>query len=569
MIPRLYIARGLTLGALLLLALPACDRKRDPGNSSRRHRPSATYDPRSVTTVLGVEAAAVTEAIRLRTDSTAIPTGVSRPRWERVRRLYAMYADAPLWMSRRGVESRADALVAALDSSGSHGLVPSAYYADSVRTAVHGLHGARDATAAQLADADVLLTVAYVAYGSDLLSGRVSPRALSQAWHIGVRESDVDSLLGQTLRTDVMAEGLTALEPQDADYDVLRRELARYRAYAAGGGWRAVPGGALVKPGQRASVKRLDALALRLAAEGLMESAPSRSVADTVYDATLATAVAHFQASHGIEPDSILGPGTVAALNVSAEYRAQQIAANLERLRWLPRLLGPRYVFVNVAAFHLDAFDDGERTLDMNVVVGAEYNNRSTPVFSDTMTTVVFRPYWLVTDSIAAQELWPKQQADPSYFETNNYETYRDGGQTRIRQKPGDRNALGLVKFLFPNDFAIYLHDTPDKALFARANRAASHGCIRVEKPAELAEWVLGWPADRVSAAMHDTTDNQSVPVPRPVPVYIVYLTAYAHDGRLFFGNDVYDRDDPLVKALFGKPSVDPVATVLRAGRAE
>jgi L,D-transpeptidase YcbB len=269
-----------------------------------------------------------------------------------------------------------------------------------------------------------------------------------------------------------------------------------------------------------------------------------------VFDDGLASAVAQFQARHGINVDSALGKETLDALNVPAEYRLGQIAANLERHRWLPRSLGARYIYVNVPAFQLEAFDKGEPVLEMKVIVGQEYEDKATPVFSDSMETVVFRPYWNVTPDIQAKEIEPKLASDPGYLAENDMEYWNDGGARRIRQRPGPKNSLGFVKFLFPNDFNIYLHDTPNHELFGKDVRAFSHGCIRVEKPAELAQWVLGWDASRVEQAMREGDDNQSVKLPKKIPVYITYGTAYLRDGQLYFGNDLYHRDDALVKAM-------------------
>ena len=225
-------------------------------------------------------------------------------------------------------------------------------------------------------------------------------------------------------------------------------------------------------------------------------------------------------------------------------------SANLERHRWLPRTLGSRYVYVNVPAFRLDAYDSGQKTLSMKVVVGAEYEGKTTPVFSDSMESVVFRPYWNITPDIQRKEIGPKAASDPGYLERNEMEYYKDGGETRIRQRPGGKNSLGLVKFLFPNSFNIYLHDTPAKTLFQQTDRAASHGCIRLEKPAELAQWVLGWDGARVQNAMESGPDNSAVRVPKKIPVYIVYFTAYLRDGRVYFGDDVYGRDEALLQKV-------------------
>jgi murein L,D-transpeptidase YcbB/YkuD len=230
------------------------------------------------------------------------------------------------------------------------------------------------------------------------------------------------------------------------------------------------------------------------------------------------------------------------------------MAANLERHRWLPRTLGTRYLAVNVPSFRLDAYDSGQKTLTMKVVVGEEYEGQVTPVFSDSMETVVFRPYWNITPDIQEQEIGPKVAADGGYLARNDMEYFKDAGKTRIRQRPGPKNSLGLVKFLFPNTFNIYLHDTPAKALFAQTDRAASHGCIRLEKPDELAQWVLGWDAGRVQQAMQSGADNQATRLSSKIPVYIVYFTTYIRDGRLFFGDDVYDRDDRLEQQVATAP---------------
>jgi murein L,D-transpeptidase YcbB/YkuD len=245
----------------------------------------------------------------------------------------------------------------------------------------------------------------------------------------------------------------------------------------------------------------------------------------------------------------MLGTETVEAMNVPIAYRLGQIAANLERYRWMPRSLGSRYVIVNVPEFKLQAFDSGQKALEMKVIVGSEYQDRATPVFSDSMEFVVFRPYWNVTDGIAAKEFWPKIQADPGYLARGNYQVVNDHGKQRIRQLPGEKNALGLAKFMFPNDFNIYLHDTPNGELFNKDVRAFSHGCIRVEHPDQLAQFVLGWPAEKVQAEMQGR-DDHTVKLPQKLPVYIVYFTSYVRDGSLYFGNDLYSRDDKLVTEM-------------------
>ena len=304
----------------------------------------------------------------------------------------------------------------------------------------------------------------------------------------------------------------------------------RYRDLVAKGGWPVVPAGPMLRPGMTGSLERLQALRQRLAAEGIAVDSGAKP---TVYSHALAGAVDLFQQRHGIVVDSALGGETDSSLNLPASYRLGQIAANMERYRWLPRTLGDRYVIVNVPAFHLYAYDSGQLVLQMKVVVGADYKDKATPVFSDSMRFVVFRPYWDITDDIARKETIPKIAADPGYMDANDLEYYREDGQQHIRQKPGPKNALGLVKFIFPNDFNVYLHDTPEEALFQKDVRAFSHGCIRLERPAELAQWVLGWPADKVQDAMQNGADNHRVNLPHALPVYIVYFTTYVMDGTL------------------------------------
>jgi len=221
-------------------------------------------------------------------------------------------------------------------------------------------------------------------------------------------------------------------------------------------------------------------------------------------------------------------------------------------------------VFVNVPSFRLDAYDDAKKVMEMKVIVGAEFENRNTPTFSDSMQYVVFRPYWNATDSIMEKELWPKVESDPTFLERNDYEIYTEGGEQRIRQKPGDKNALGHVKFMFPNTFSIYMHDTPEHTLFAKDVRAFSHGCIRLEKPEEMAKWVLGWTDEQVFQAMQNGPDDRHVRLKKKVPVYIVYFTTFMRDGRLHFGNDLYGRDRPLVEVVKNgaQPSVSAIQAV-------
>jgi murein L,D-transpeptidase YcbB/YkuD len=513
--------------------------------------------------------------------ASAPPSGVNQDQWKHVKSLYGAFSNNLLWLDDKGAhQPRVSALLNALADADSDALRLDAYPLVNLSRALGAIDAGKP-TADQLADADLLLSSTFVAYGESMLTGQTNPAGLGQNWHISSREERVDSALTLTLREDDFSAGLVRMRPQDPGYDSLRTQFVRFRDLVSRGAWDTVPAGRQLKPGDSDSPTRLAALRARLSAEGYLDDsasvtvAGSDSAADTavhaakkrarvqrtgagVYDRRLAGAVAAFQERHAIGVDSMLGTETVDAMNVPAAYRLAQVAANLERYRWLPRALGNRYIIVNVPQFHLEAYDSGQKALEMKVIVGQEYQDKATPVFSDSMEFVIFRPYWNITDAIAAKEIWPKVNADPGYLAANNMEVYNDHGTRRVRQLPGPKNSLGLVKFMFPNDFNIYLHDTPNGELFKKDVRAFSHGCIRLEKPAELAQWVLGWDPERVQQAMHDGANNHQVTLPRKIPVYIVYFTAYARGGELNFGNDLYDRDSKLVEQVQGVATQSP-----------
>jgi murein L,D-transpeptidase YcbB/YkuD len=531
---------------LLVLALLAASAS---GCSKRRR-----YAPREVAKVLNVPKESLTPAIAARIASADRPAWVTPERWTRVSALYKSYDNSPLWLEEGGVKERAVALLDAIKRAPEDALDTASYPIADLQRVVDEKRITDTATAATLADADVLLTSAYVAYASDMLMGQVDPRKVSQNWHTGSGVAERDSAVTHALGEGDMAAALKLMAPQDPEYAALKGAYARYKRLVASGGW----------PTVTADMSNPDALAA-VHARHVVEMADStRDSAHVAFGADsldteptrakarspLSAEIVSFQRHHGLEPTGHLDKETIQTLNIPADARVQQIAANLERHRWLPRTLGSRYVFVNVPAFRLDAYDSGKVALSMKVVVGSEYKGRSTPTFSDSMETVVFRPYWNITPDIQSKEIVPKLASDPGYLDRENMEYYRDGGVQRIRQRPGGKNALGLVKFLFPNDFNIYLHDTPAKSLFAKTDRAASHGCIRLEKPAALAEWVLGMDAAQVEEQMNSGPDNHSVRVPHKLPVYIVYFTAYYRDGELYFGDDIYGRDDALEKQV-------------------
>jgi murein L,D-transpeptidase YcbB/YkuD len=293
-----------------------------------------------------------------------------------------------------------------------------------------------------------------------------------------------------------------------------------------------------------------------------------------VYGGALVDAVKRFQRRHGLDEDGRLGAGTIKQLNVPLADRVRQLQLTLERWRWLPAEFSAPPIIVNIPDFRLRALDeDNNPVLDMRVVVGKAMRTE-TPVFSRDMTYVVLRPYWNVPPSILRSEIVPAIQRDRGYIASKNYEvTNFDGkvvtsgtisdevlaqlkaGKLMVRQKPGPTNALGLVKLIFPNENNVYLHSTPSQSLFSRSRRDFSHGCIRVEKPAELTEWVLrnnpGWTLEKVQQGMQSGKDNVTVTLGKPVPVFIVYGTALAYaNGEVHFSDDIYGFDGKLAAAL-------------------
>jgi murein L,D-transpeptidase YcbB/YkuD len=562
------------LGVATIALLVAC-KSSETSRAGKVENPQ-TWAPEKLTAVQGVPATEIEALIQKKLDGARLPR-IDDDQWGHTKRLYKLYGNNPLWLTADGLHKiRTKALTDAILRANEDGMRLDDYPIGDLANAIATLKQTKTPTAEQIATADVLLSASYVALGEDLLTGQVDPRTLQQSWHVDPEEENVDSALVRNLRYEHLDRALTTMRPTDDDYVGLSKQLQNYRLIASKGGWPKVPDTKTVKPGETATPAVLAAVRKRLAVEGIgagganttSTSMPqgTNAAGQSVYDHDLAAAVADFQKRHSINVDSALGKETIDAMNVPVEFRLGQIAGNMERWRWLPRSFGARYIFVNVPAFKLEAYDSGQKTLEMKVIVGQEYEDKATPVFADSMETVVFRPFWNVPPTIAAKEIFPKGQG---YLERENMELYREAGATRVRQRPGPKNALGYVKFLFPNDFNIYLHDTPNHELFNKDVRAFSHGCIRLEKPAELAQWVLGWPADQVDEAMKSGSDNRSVKLPRKIPVYIVYSTTYVENGQLYFGNDLYHRDDKLVPvAMPGAwPSKEIVDAVQALGR--
>ena len=480
---------------------------------------------------------------------------------------------APLWVTAAGPLPLFHRTVQLLRAADRHGLTPADYHLGCLTAAEARFRDALDrglsSEPRDLAEQDVVLTDAFLTFGSHLVAGRVNPEQLYPQWLSATRKADLLQALRELEEHRDLQRTARRLAPSRGEYV---RALVAAEALATAS-WQPYRYGRDLQRGM--SDRRVPELRRRLAAGGDLNPATTLSGLD--FDADVEQAVRRFQARHGLVADGIVGPAMRRALDVPAAERRRQLLLNLERWRWLPRSWGQRYLLVNAADYALEAFDKGERVLRMRVIVGEAY--RRTPVFSERMTYLEINPYWNVPASIAAEELLPRLRRDPDYLTTRHYELLSgweassqrldplgvnwqrvsaDALPGRIRQLPGPWNALGRIKFMFPNRFNVYLHDTPDRHLFQRSQRALSHGCIRVERPLDLAEFVLeetpGWDRERVEVEITGG-ERRVVPLARTVSVHLLYLTAWVDEaGVSQFREDIYQRDEVLWRALQGEP---------------
>lgn len=488
-----------------------------------------------------------------------------------LRRLYQPRRFAPIWSGDEAAATRAALLLRALGAAPAHGLDPGRYRLQAIRA--RPVDRWPDDPAA--VEREVLLTRAFLDYAGDVASGRVPPDRVEPDWVIAPPHFDAAAALARALRDEDFPALLAALPPPAAGYQRLIEALDRYRAIEASGGWPAIPPGPPLAPGDTGP--RTSALWERLAAEARLPAPPPGEV----YDPDLEAAVRRFQARHGLAVDGIVGPATLRTLNVPAAARVHQIALNLERWRWLPRDLGPRHIVVNAADASLVVVVDGRPALASRVVVGDRRHR--TPVVHAQLGAIVFNPPWNIPTSIAANEILPRLRRERHYLRDNDIVVVdrrdrdpfglqidwsviaRDRFPFRLQQQPGPANPLGRVKFETPNRFDVHLHDTPARGLFARISRTASHGCVRVERARELAALVLAmepspWDASRLENTIA-TGNTQRVPLARPLPVYLLYWTAFVdEDGMLQFREDVYGRDGRLAEALMRLAPPAPAA---------
>jgi murein L,D-transpeptidase YcbB/YkuD len=460
-----------------------------------------------------------------------------------------------------------DDLLALADRSRDDGLAPSDFGAPNLRKLL-GDRAPESLPKEARADADILLTDALLRLLHHQRYGKVDPQTLDPKWnHVeGPYSVTLVSDLQETLAAKDLGKQVTSILRRPAFYTRLRDGLARYRALAAAGGWPNIPDGPTLEPGMRAA--RIPVIRERLRITGEYTGG---KVADAKrYDAGLEKAVRRFQERNTLGVDGIIGPATLAAMNVTAEQRVEQIRVNLERMRWVGDDMPEDFVLVDIAAQEVRLYRDGSPAWTSRVIVGRP--ERPTPVFRDQIEYMELNPTWTVPPTILKEDILPKARKNPNAVRKKGLEVIGRNGRVvapeavnwnvsannlpyTLRQPPGDDNALGRVKFMFPNRYSVYLHDTPNRKLFGRAQRTFSSGCVRVEHPMELAELLLddpAWSQERI-ASLIESDRRRTVRLKTPMPVLLSYWTAEAgEDGAVRFRQDIYERDAAVLAALDG-----------------
>lgn len=483
---------------------------------------------------------------------------------------YEDRAFEPAWTSSGGHE-RLEELLSAIRRSEVHGLDPDAYHASTLdslaRRAGEGRH---------TVDLELLASDAFLVLGSHLLQGRANPETVNPEWLANRRDERLDTVLAAAVEHGRIEQSLYELAPQQTRYRNMVGAARRLRRLVARGGWPTVPPGEPLEMGSEGS--RVLALRARLEAEG--SGALGASGERTLFDRSLRDAIRDFQQRHGLDRDGVVGPATLEALNVPAAERLRRININLERWRWLPADLGSRHIEVNIPGFETRVVEKGTVVSIHRSVVGRPF--RATPSFTGAMSYLVLSPYWHVPPNIAAADKLPGIQRDPGTIAAEGMTLLEMGTDRpvdpstvdwgsltpaefnrryRLRQNPGPRNALGMVKFMFPNRHHVYLHDTPSRELFERTARSFSSGCIRVDRALDLAEYLLGdrpeWTRERIERVARGGTER-TVTLTESVPVHLLYWTAWMEDDGLpHYRDDIYARDDVVWRALTAPPPVE------------
>ncbi len=504
--------------------------------------------------------------------------------------LYEARSYATLWLQdRRPLTEALMQLPDAIRSARDEGLRPEDYHLDALEQSLSRVLSSNgDLEPRHYVDLELLASDAFLTLARHFADGKVDPLVIDPKWFVQATDTSLLPHLYAALKAEnvPVKAALERLLPTHHTYVALRARLAMQRALRDSESWTIVDPGPALRRGD--SGVRVNALARRLAELGDIATAWANGDA---FDTAVEVAVQRFQRRHGLNADGVVGARTLAELNVSPEQRIDQLKVNLERWRWLPRDLGPEYLMVNIASFEMSVHAEGTEVLRQPVAVGLPF--RMTPVFSHRMTYLVLNPSWEVPPRLAAQDHLPLIRKDPSYLEQMGFTVLKGWGSAeeeidpanvdwlavtprafpfRLRQKPGPLNALGQVKFMFPNVHNVYLHDTPARGVFAHADRAISSGCIRLSDPMALVDWLLvRRPAvatldpDQIRAII-DSGRETTVRLSRPLPVHLLYWTAWIEDDDVVhYAEDVYRRDGAVLEALLGAaPAVSTPTPFIR-----
>ena len=482
-----------------------------------------------------------------------------------LKRFYAKRNYQPIWWpSAESSKHSLNIVLSFLTNAEQHGLNNQDYELDELIRLKE-----RDGAGFVSLELELKIMQSLLLLARDLRSGRFFAAKADPDWHIQPQRFDSVEYIHEAINSTDLVQFLGELPPQTAHYQLLKSALIWYRNLDAQiQSWPLIPESILIRP--NTSHTNIPLIRNRISLFNTIQNNPQYGIATTPnerYDFGLVEAVKRFQEQHGLNPDGVIGKQTIIALNKAPKQRIQQIRANMERLRWMPRNLGERYVLVNIAGFYLSAIEGGKHVLEMRIIVGRDY--RSTPSFDSRLSHLVLNPYWNVPSSIALKDLLPKQQHNPAFFASQDIRVFskhnynspinpdsidwnsiKGGFPYVLRQNPGKKNALGYIKFLFSNPFSIYLHDTPSKQLFQKDIRTFSSGCIRLEKPWELAEFVLnGNNSDINLTEKIKSGETITINLPKQMPIYLTYLTAWVDDqNHIHFAEDVYGRDKRLIE---------------------
>ncbi|MDH4207021.1 MAG: L,D-transpeptidase family protein, partial [Desulfobacteraceae bacterium] len=467
---------------------------------------------------------------------------------------------------------KAEVFIKTIVEADHEGLDSSTYHRDGILTLLTNveLNSVLDAfEPAKYAKLELLLTDAFFSYGFHLSEGIVEPNPTDFDWHIKKPKKNLLKILQTSLHNEKLEELVDILQPHHSGYLKLKSALLKYKNIKNSGGWHKVPVGPKLRKGDIG--KRIAALRSRLIISG--DLADSKNDNEEYFDEALENSVKKFQARNGLKIDGVVGSSTLLVLNISVEDRIEQIKLNMERWRWLPQDLGERYIMVNTANFELDIIENGQSVTSSRAIVGKK--KRPTPALSRKITYMELNPYWNIPHKIALNDILPCIKKDLNYLTDKGiriFENWQDDAKEinpesidwdtvtkenfayKLRQDPANLNALGRIKFIFPNEFSIYLHDTPALELFNKTKRTFSSGCIRIEKPMELAAYLLTnnskWTYEKLIAAIN-SKKTRTILLSDPMNIHILYWTAWVDkDGIVNFRDDIYGRDRQLNIAL-------------------